>query len=66
MMRIVQEFGRNELEQFFFHFRDVFPGCNPCAIGDPEDMSVDRNRRLSERGVEYHIGSLAAHTRECL
>jgi hypothetical protein len=31
------------------------------AVGDAEDMRVDRHGRLAERGVEHDVGRLAAH-----
>ncbi len=61
MVRIVLELIRHEFQQFFLDLRHVLAGCEPGAVADPEDMGVDRDGRLSEGGVEDHVGGLAPH-----
>ena len=40
-------------------FAHVVAGREPGAVRDAEDVRVDRDRRLSERGVEDHVRGLA-------
>ena len=58
------EFLRNGLEQLLFHFQHGFARRQPGAVGDPEDMRVDRHRRLAESGVQNDVCGLAAHARQ--
>jgi hypothetical protein len=38
--------------------------CDAGAVRHPEDVRVDRDRRLAERGVEHDVGGLAADARQ--
>ena len=46
--------------QGLFHFHDVLAGGQASAVGEAEDVGVDRHHRLAEHGVEHHVGGLAA------
>ena len=45
---------------------DRFARCEAGAVADPEDVGVDRERFLAERGVEHDVGGLAADSGERL
>ena len=62
-MRVVDEFERREFHELAFHFVGRLAGREPGAIGDPEDMGVHRDRRLSERDVEHDVRGLASDAR---
>src|SRR5438105_579029 len=59
VMRVLQEFGRRELEQFLFDLERILPRCDSRAIGDAEDVRVDRDGGLAEGGVQHHARRLA-------
>ena len=61
MVRVDAEFGRDGLEQLLFHFQHGLAGGEADAVGDAEDVGVDRHGRLAEGGVENHVGGLAPH-----
>ena len=44
----------------------VLAGREAGAVGDPEDMGVDRDGRLAERDVEHDIRGLAPDARQSL
>lgn len=60
MMRILQEFPRNHLQQAILHRAHVLARRQSGAVGDAEDMGVHRHGRFAEGGVEHHVGGLAA------
>ena len=41
------------------------PRCEAGAVGDPENVCVDRHGRLAESGVEHHICCFAADSGQC-
>ncbi len=47
-------------QQRLLDLQHVLARREPGAVGQPEDVSVDRHRRLAEDGVEHHVGGLAA------
>src|SRR3954464_4751733 len=59
VMRVLQEFGRRELDQPVFHLARVVARGEVGAVGDAEDMRIDCHGRLAERRVEHHIRGLA-------
>ena len=56
----------NAREQPGLDFQLVAPRRQAGAVGNAEDMGVDRHRRLAERDVEHHVGGLAADARQSL
>ena len=44
--------------------RDVLAGRESGAVRDAEDVRVDRDGRMTERGVQDHVGGLAADARQ--
>ena len=63
MVGVVQEFGRNHLDQLVFDHAHVLAGCQAGAVGDAKDVGVHGHGGFAERGVEHHVGGLAAHAR---
>ena len=63
-MRIVLVLVRHDFQKPLFDGTHILAFCDPRAIGDAEDVSVDRDRRMPERSVENHVGGLAPHARE--
>src|SRR5688572_20436138 len=66
VVRVLQVLGRRELEELQLDLERVLPGRDSGAVGDPEDVCIDRYGRLPERRVQDHVRSLAAHARQCL
>ncbi len=62
-MGIFQVLGRGGAQQAVLDLTHRLSGRQANAVGEPEDMRVDRERGFAERGVEYHVGGFAAHTR---
>ena len=60
-MRVAAEGLRHDLFQLRFDLVDVFAGREAGAVADSENVSIDRERLLAERGVEDDIGGLAAN-----
>ena len=58
-MRADQERRRGDLVELEFDREHVLAFGEASAVGDAEDMRVDRDRRLAERGVEHDVGGLA-------
>ena len=63
-MRILAEFLRDEPQQPFLDLQRSLAGRDAGAVGDPEDVRVDRDRRFPERGIEDDVGGLAADARQ--
>src|SRR2546426_6650513 len=55
MVRVLQVFGRRELEQLLLDLERVLARGEAGAVGDAKDVRVDRHCRLPERGVEHHV-----------
>ncbi len=47
--------------QLEFNLEHIFAWCQASAVGDPENMGIDGNRRLAESRVEHDIGGLASY-----
>ena len=61
VVRVEQEFFRDEFHQFVFHFADVFAGREFGAVGHAEYVGVHGHHGLPECGVEHDVGRFAAH-----
>ena len=59
-MRVAAERLRNDLFELGLDLIDRLPGREARAVADSEDVRVDRERLLAERGVEDDVGGLAA------
>ena len=66
VMRILAVFLRHLLEQFFLHGEYVFSRGQSRAIGHTEDMCIHGDRRMTEGGIENHVGGFASNTRQGL
>src|SRR3954471_14736359 len=66
VMRIAQEFGRRELHQAVLDLARILARREAGAVRHPEDMRVDRHRRLAEGGVQHHVRRLAADAGQLL
>ena len=64
MMSILAVFGRDEFRELVLHDAHRLARCNTCAVGDPEDVRVDRNFGVPEGRVEDHAGGFAADARQ--
>ena len=63
-MRVVLVFLGHDFQQAIFDRAHVLAGREPGAIRDAEDVRVDRDRRMTERGVENHVRGLASDARQ--
>ena len=63
-MGIQQELPGHQPHQALLHFQHVLARRNPRSVRYPEDVGIHRHCRLPERGVQNHVGGLAAHTRK--
>ena len=61
MVRVEQEFERRDFLERGLDGGHVLAWRKACAIGDAEDMRIDRYRVMPERRIEHHIGGLAAY-----
>ena len=59
-MRVAAEGLRDDLLELRFDLVDSLAGREAGAVADAEDVGVDRERLLAERGVEHDVGGLAA------
>jgi len=50
--------------EFLFHFKHGLARCEAGAVGDPEDMCVNSDSWLPERGVKYDIRRFSADSRQ--
>ena len=66
MVRIAAEFLRDACLEAALDREHVLAWREAGAVGDPEDVRVDRDRRLPERGVEHDVRRLATHARQAL
>src|SRR4051812_9129062 len=66
MVGVLQVLGRRELQKLVFYGNDVFSGSETGPVCDPEDVGIDRHRRLAERGVQHHVRGLAADAGQAL
>ena len=61
VVRVEQEFFRDEFHQFVFHFAHVFARGEVHAVGDAEDVGVHGHHGLAEGGVEDDVGCFPPH-----
>ncbi len=61
MVGIEQEFLRHKFEQLLLDYLDRLARRDAGAVGDAENMGVDRHRDFAKSRVQHHIGRLAAH-----
>ena len=59
MMRVREKPLRNDPHHLVLDLARRLAGRDPEAVGEAEDMGVDRDRRFPERGVEHHVRGLA-------
>ncbi len=64
-MRVQPEFLRHDFIQAVFHLARIFPRRQSNAVGDPENMRIDRDRRFAEGDVQHDIRRLSSHARKC-
>jgi hypothetical protein len=60
VVRVAAEGLGHDLFELGFDLIDVLARREAGAVADAEHMGVDRERLLAERGVEDHVGGLAA------
>ena len=65
-MGVAAERLRDDLFEFELDLERGLAGGEAGAVADAEDVGVDRERLLAERGVEHDIGGLAAHAGQFL
>ena len=63
-MCVLHELPGHPSQQFLLHLQHRFPGCDPGAVADPEDVGVDRHGGTPEGGIEHHVGGLAPYPRQ--
>src|SRR5437868_2293125 len=51
VVRVLHVFGRGEFYEPVLDFARILARGQAGSIGNPEDMGIDRNGRLAERGV---------------
>ena len=61
MVRVAAEWLRHRLFELRFDDFDGLARRQASAVADAEDVGVDRECLLAERGVEHDIGGFAAH-----
>jgi hypothetical protein len=60
VMRVLFEFVRRQAHQALFNFERSFSFGNTSAVGHPEYVSIDRDCRLAESGIQNNIGRFSA------
>ena len=61
VMRVFFKLIRDKFKQFFLDLVDVVARRYTGSIGHPEDVGIDGNGGLTERGIENNIGRLSAY-----
>src|SRR5699024_4840589 len=51
-------------QQLLFHLFDIFTLRKLRTVTDAENMSINRDSRPAESGIEHYIGRFSAHTRQ--
>src|SRR4051812_40930282 len=64
MVRVLLEFGLGEFHEPVLHGPRVLARRDARAVGDAEDVRVDRDGRLAEGGIQHHVRGLAADAGE--
>jgi len=60
MVRVPPEGLWHDLLELGFNLVDRLPGREAGAVADAEDVGIDGEGLLAERGVEHDVGGLAA------
>jgi hypothetical protein len=63
VVRVAPERLRHDLFQLRFDIIDGLAGREAGAVANPEDVRVDRERFLTEGGVEHDVGGLPPDAR---
>jgi hypothetical protein len=66
MMRVLEKFGRHEFQKLILHGPHGLSARESGAIGDPKYVRVDSHRRLTEGGIQNHVGCFPADARKLL
>ena len=66
MVSVAAERLRDDLFELCLDFVDVLAGREARAVADAEDVGVDGERFLAERGVEDDVGGLSSHAGQFL
>jgi hypothetical protein len=66
VVRVAAEGLRDDLLKLGLNLVDILAGRESGAVADAEDVGVDREGFLAERGVEDDVGGLAADARKFL
>src|SRR5574340_636405 len=53
VMRVLEILRRGKFQQFFFNGKYILAGCEAGAVRDAEDVRIDGDCRLPERGIEH-------------
>ena len=62
MMGVLQEFFRNGLQQLQLNLQGCFTERQTGPVGDPENVCVHGDGRLSESRIKHDIGCFSSHT----
>src|SRR6202008_3312088 len=65
VMCVLSELGRRVRGQRLLDCARGFPRSEAGAVGDPEDMRVDRDLHLAKHHVENDVGGLAPDAGQC-
>ena len=65
MMRVHQKLFRHKAHQLVLHLAHVLARRDFGAVGNAEDMGVDRHDRLPERRVQHHVCRFTPHSGQC-
>ena len=60
MVGVLHELSGHESQQFLFHLQGRLARGDSGAVTEAEDVGIHRHRRLSEGGVEHHVGGLSS------
>ncbi|MBV6390136.1 MAG: hypothetical protein JNIBNLAF_01802 [Nitrosomonas europaea] len=64
MVGIVTEFIRYHLEQFAFHFQDIFTRCDTDTVGYAENMRIHCNGGFAKGSIQNHAGGFPTDSRQ--
>jgi len=65
-MRVAEVLRRHGLDEAVLDRARVLARRHAGAVGDAEDMRIDRDRRFAEGDVEHDVGGLAPDARQLL
>jgi hypothetical protein len=63
-MGVLQVGLRHTFQEILLHGLGRLSTREPEPVRQPEDMCIDRNRRLAEGDVEHHVGSFTPDPRQ--